>query len=220
MFHRLKEEWGSIPFEVLNDGEVTALAGSMSLNDNSVLGIAMGTSTAAGYCDARGHLTARINELASAPVDYRADAPADEWSGDLGCGVQYFSQQGVARLVPVAGIDLPEDMPAAETLVEVQRLMAEGDPRAHAIYETIGTCFGYAIAHYAEFYDIRHLLFLGRVSSGEGGQVIVDKAEEALRADFPELAEQIAISMPDEKLKRHGQAIAAASLPELQGDIT
>lgn len=213
IFHRLKEEWGNIPFEVANDGEVTALAGSMSLQDNAVLGIAMGTSQAVGYCNADGFITVWLNELAFAPIDYRDDAPADEWSGDIGCGVQYFSQQGVARLVPKAGIELAADMPFAEQLVEVQRLMKEGDPRACRIYETIGACFGYALASYAEFYEIRHLLLLGRVTSGEGGTVIIRAAEAVLETEFPELHERISISMPDETMKRHGQAIAAASLP-------
>jgi predicted NBD/HSP70 family sugar kinase len=215
IFFQLKEEWGGVPFEVANDGEVTALAGAMSLNDHSVLGISMGTSQAVGYCDSNGHITTKINEPAFAPIDYRADAPADEWSGDLGCGVQYFSQQGVARLIPASGIDLPAGMPVPERLVEVQKLMANGDERARKIFETIGTCFGYAIAQYAEFYAIRHILFLGRVSSGEGGQIIIQKAEEVLAKEFPALAKQIRISMPDEQLKRHGQAIAAASLPKI-----
>lgn len=215
IFFRIKEEWGNIPFEVANDGEVTALAGAMSLNDHSVLGISMGTSQAAGYCNDLGHITAKINELAFAPIDFRVDAPADEWSGDLGCGVQYFSQQGVARLSAAAGIDLPEALPAPEKLVEVQRLMATGDDRARKIYETIGTCFGYALAQYAEFYSIRHILFLGRVSSGEGGQVIIRTAEAVLAAEFPELAASLRISMPDEHMKRHGQAVAAASLPAI-----
>jgi predicted NBD/HSP70 family sugar kinase len=214
IFFRLKEEWGNVPFDVANDGEVTALAGAMSLNDHSVLGISMGTSQAVGYCNANGHITAKINEPAFAPIDYREDAPADEWSGDLGCGVQYFSQQGVARLIPASGIDLPADMPLPEKLVAVQNRMEKDDARARKIYETIGTCFGYAIAQYAEFYSIRHILFLGRVSSGKGGQVIIQKAEEVLAAEFPELT-GIKISMPDEHLKRHGQAIAAASLPAI-----
>lgn len=215
MFHRIREAWGNIPFEVANDGEVTALAGSMALNDNAVLGISMGTSQAAGYCNAAGHITAWIDELAFAPVDYRDDAPVDEWSGDAGCGVQYFSQQAVARLAPRAGIELPADMPLPDQLVEVQKLMADGDERARRIYETIGACFGYAVAHYAEFYDIRNLLVLGRVTSGEGGQVIIDNAEQVLETEFPALRESIRITTPDEQLKRHGQAIAAASLPRL-----
>ena len=213
IFFDLQKEWGGIPFEVVNDGEVTALAGSMSMNDNAVLGISLGTSLAAGYVDPDGHIRPWLNELAFAPVDYRENAPADEWSGDAGCGVQYFSQQGVARLVPLAGIALPAEMPFAEQLVEVQKLMAAGDARARAIYETIGTCFGYAVAHYADFYEIRNLLILGRVTSGEGGEVILENASAVLRDEFPELA--IRLRTPDEKDKRHGQAVAAASLPKL-----
>lgn len=215
MFLTVKKEWNNVPFEIANDGEVTALAGAMSLNDNAVLGIAMGTSVAAGYCDGEGHITEWINELAFVPIDYRENGPVDEWSGDIGCSVQYFCQQGVARLIPIAGIEVPDDMPLPERLVVVQDLMKEGDERALKIYETIGTCFGYTLAYFAEFYEIRHLLLLGRVSSGDGCQVIIDKAEEVLAAEFPEINEQMTISTPDEKLKRHGQAIAAASLPKI-----
>ena len=214
MFFGLQKEWRGIPFEVVNDGEVTALAGSMSMNDNAVLGISLGTSLAAGYVDPEGHIRPWLNELAFAPVDYRENAPADEWSGDAGCGVQYFSQQGVARLAPLAGIALPAEMAFAEQLVEVQKLMAAGDLRARAIYETIGTCFGYSVAHYADFYEIRNLLILGRVTSGEGGGVILENASAVLRDEFPELA--IRLRTPDEKDKRHGQAVAAASLPKLK----
>ncbi len=213
MFFDLQKEWGGIPFEVVNDGEVTALAGSISMNDNAVLGISLGTSLAAGYVDPDGHIRPWLNELAFAPIDYRENAPVDEWSGDAGCGVQYFSQQGVARLVPLAGIKLPAGMPFAEQLVEVQKLMTAGDPRARAIYETIGVCFGYAIAHYADFYEMRNLLILGRVTSGEGGEIIIGKAAAVLRDEFPEIA--IELRTPDEKDKRHGQAVAAASLPKL-----
>lgn len=217
IFKKLKQEFGNVPFEVANDGEVTALAGSMSLKDNGVLGISMGTSVAAGYCDEQGHITIWLNELAFAPIDYRADAPADEWSGDIGCAVQYFCQQGVARLAPKAGIPLPADMPLADRLVEVQKLMAANDPRARKLYETIGVCFGYAIAHWAEFYQIRNLLILGRVTSGQGGEIIIEKARHVLEVEFPALAKSIRLCTPDEKDKRHGQAIAAASLPDLKG---
>jgi len=215
IFFRLKEAWGDVPFEVVNDGEVTALAGSMSLGEGALLGISMGTSLAAGYCDPEGRITAGINELAFAPIDYREGAPADEWSGDLGCGVQYFSQQGVARLAPLAGIELPDEMPFAERLVEVQKLMAAGDARAASLFRTIGVCFGYSIAHYAEFYDLRNLLILGRVTSGEGGEVIIRTAEVLLREEFPGLAGRISLRTPNEQDKRHGQAIAAGSLPRI-----
>jgi predicted NBD/HSP70 family sugar kinase len=215
LFARLRRAWRDVPFEVVNDGEVTALAASMSLDANRLLGISMGTSLASGYCDADGRITSRLNELAFAPVDYREGAPIDEWSGDAGCGVQYFSQQAVARLAPVAGIDLPEEMPFADRLKAVQALMAAGDARARAIYQTIGAYLGYSIAWFAHWYDISHLLVLGRVTSGEGGGVMIDAARAVLADEFPEVAARIAIATPDEQFKRHGQAIAAASLPRI-----
>ena len=216
MFFTLQARWGGVPFEVANDGEVTALAGSMALNANAVLGISMGTSQAAGWVTPTGHITPWLNELAFAPIDYRADAPRDEWSGDRGCGVQYFSQQGVGRLASRAGFAFPIAMPLPEQLVAVQAAMTAGDTRAHVIYESIGVCFGYAIAHYADFYDVRHLLVLGRVTSGAGGELVLARAADVLRAEFPALAEKIRLHTPDEKTKRHGQAVAAASLPELK----
>lgn len=218
IFFGLKEKWGNIPFDVVNDGEVTALAGSMSMKENAVLGLAMGTSEAVGYVTPDGNITPWLNELAFAPVDFRENAPSDEWSGDIGCGVQYFSQQAVARLVPASGIELPSDMPFPEQLIEVQKLMAEGDERAAKIYSTIGTYLGYAIAHYADFYEMRKMLLLGRVTSGQGGSIIIEKAQEVLAAEFPELEKQIEIVTPNEKDKRHGQAVAAASLPMIGGE--
>lgn len=212
VFFTLRERWDNIPFEVVNDGEVTALAGAMGMNDNAVLGVAMGTSEAAGYVDPEGHIMPWLNELAFAPVDYSPEGGVDEWSRDTGVGAMYFSQQAVARLAPRAGFEFG-DMPYPEQLKKVQAAMAEGDERARKIYETIGVHFGYAIAHYADFYEIRNLLFLGRVASGDGGQIIIDKANEVLATEFPEL--KVTLCVPDEKTKRHGQAVAAASLPKI-----
>ncbi len=216
MFFTLQSRWGGVPFEIANDGEVTALAGSMALGENAVLGISMGTSLAGGYVQPSGEITPWLNELAFAPIDYRPDAPRDEWSGDIGCGVQYFSQQAVARLADAAGFTFADSLPTPERLVEVQHAMAAGDARAEQVYDSIGVYFGYAIGHYADFYALRHLLVLGRVTSGPGGQRILDRAADVLRADFPELAAQVQLHIPNEKDKRHGQAIAAASLPSLK----
>jgi predicted NBD/HSP70 family sugar kinase len=218
LFFDLRAAWGGIPFVVVNDGEVAALAGSMALGDGAVLGVAMGSSTAAGFVTPQGAITSWLNELAFAPVDYRADggAPSDEWSGDSGVGAQYFSQQAVARLLQPAGIELPAGMPAAEKLERAQRLMEAGDERARRIYQTIGVYFGYAIAHYADFYEFRNLLALGRVMTGEGGDLILSLAASVLREEFPELAARIRFHTPGEKEKRHGQAIAAASLPAIE----
>ena len=215
LFHELKTEWNDIPFEMANDGDVTAMAGAMAINDSAVLGISMGTSLAGGYIHPNGSVTGWINELAFVPVDYREGVAIDEWSGDDGCGVQYFSQQGVGRLLPLSGIEVSEGLGLPEKLEVVQEKMAQGDERAAAIYRTIGTYFGYTIAHFAEFYEFRHLLILGRVSSGKGGEIIMEEARRVLDLEFPELSKTIAFQTPDEKTKRHGQAIAAATLPKL-----
>jgi hypothetical protein len=215
LFFDLQAAWGGVPFEVVNDGEVTALAGSMALNDNAVLGIAMGSSLAAGFVTPAGTLTTWLNELAFVPVDYRDSAPVDEWSGDCGVGAQYFSQQAVGRLLAPAGIDLPKDMPLPEKLERVQDLVVGGDPRACKIYETIGAYLGYNIATFDDFYEFGNLLVLGRVMTGEGGDLIFAVARKVLHEEFPDLAERIRFHIPDEQEKRHGQAIAAASLPPI-----
>ncbi len=213
LFFEIRKAWNNVPFEVVNDGEVTALAGSMALGDNAVLGIALGTSTAGGYVTPQGNITSWLNELAFVPVDYNPGASVDEWSGDFGCGARYFSQQCVGRLVEAAGIPVAAGTPLPECLKQVQALMASNDERARRIYQTIGTYLGYSIAHFADFYEFRHLLILGRVTSGTGGEVILDGAKHVLQAEFPELAGRVNLHTPDEKEKRHGQAIAAASLP-------
>ncbi len=205
----------NIPIEVANDGDVTALAGAMDLNDDSVLGVAMGTSEAGGYVDPQGNITGWLNELAFVPVDFCEDAMVDEWSGDFGCGVKYFSQDGVIKLAPYAGIELDENLSPAEKLKVVQGLMKQGDQRAADIYDTIGAYFGYAIAYYSEFYDIKHVLIMGRVTSGEGGVILLERAQEVLDTEFPELASKIKLHIPDENSRRVGQSVAAASLPKI-----
>ena len=215
IFLNIQEEWGDIPLVAVNDGDVTALAGAMTLNDNAVLGIAMGSSQAGGYVNDEGNITGHLNEVAFMPVDFHLDSAVDEWSQDHGCGAQYFSQQAVIRLAPAAGIALDETQTPAEQLAAVQVLLADGDHHARLIFETIGCYLGYAIAHYADFYDIRHLLILGRVTSGDGGHIILAKATEVLQAEFPDLLDQMNLHLPDETERRVGQAIAAASLPSV-----
>lgn len=212
IFQNLQQDYG-VPFEVLNDGDVTALAASMALGRNAVLGVAMGTSVAAGYVDAAGQLTNWLSELAFVPVDYRTHGPVDEWSGDHGCAVQYFSQQGVGRLLPLAGITLPASLRLPEQLEELQKLMTLGDPRAREVYVAIGIAFGYALAHFASFYTLHCVLVMGRVSTGPGGDILIERARAVLADEFPEL--RIDLMVPSEKDKRLGQAIAAASLPAL-----
>lgn len=216
LFQNLGRAWG-VPLEVANDGDVTALAAAMSLRVKAVLGIAMGSSLAAGYLDREGRITGWLNELAFAPVDYQSRAAADEWSGDLGVGSQYFSQQAVARLLKPAGIQFDPRSALPEKLKFVQSLMQGGDTRAERIYQTLGVYLGYALAQYADHYDYDHVLVLGRVTTGRGADVMLGKAREVLQAEFPELAGRLQVHLPDEQSKRVGQAVAAASLPRLGG---
>jgi predicted NBD/HSP70 family sugar kinase len=214
LFVSLQQEIG-VPLAIVNDGEVAALAGSMSLGDNAVMGIAMGSSQAAGYVTPDGAITDWLNELAFAPVDYNPKAPIEEWSGDRGCGASYFSQQAVFRLASTAGLAIPPELTPARRLEFVQSRLAAGEESAVRIWRTMGIYLGYGIAHYADFYDMRHVLLLGRCTSGAGGPLMVDEARAVLAAEFPSLASRLKLHLPDEKSRRVGQAIAAASLPEV-----
>ena len=162
--------------------------------------------------DQKGNITGWLNELAFVPCDLAQDAMVDEWSGDRGCGVKYFSQDAVIKLAPAAGICLEKSLSPAEKLKVVQAEMEKGNPEAAKIYETIGVYLGYTLAFYALFYDINHVLLMGRVTSGKGGDLVLAKAQEVLRAEYPQLKMQV--NLPDEKSRRVGQSVAAASLPE------
>ncbi len=212
MFLRIREEMG-VPLEVINDGDVTALAGSMSIEDNAILGIALGSSEAAGYVNNEGHIMGWLNELAFAPVDYSPYAPDEEWSGDKGCGANYFSQQCVFRLAPKAGIEIPADVTDAEKLKVVQEKLEAGHDGALKIWQSMGVYLGYGIAHYADFYEIKHVLILGRCTSGRGGDLLLEGAKKVFETEFPELLKKIELHLPDEKVRRVGQSVAAASLP-------
>jgi predicted NBD/HSP70 family sugar kinase len=212
----IAEKWGGVPIEVANDGDVTALAGALELADHPVLGLAMGTSEAVGYVDSNGLVTGWLNELAFAPVDHAENAPPDvEWSGDRGTGVNYFSQDAVIRLAARAGIALDQAASAGAKLKEVQSLLERGHEGAHAVFATIGVYLGYGLLHYSDFYDLKHVLLLGRVTSGRGGSVIIEQARGVFAAEAPELAARVQLHLPDESQRRVGQAVAAASLPEL-----
>jgi len=210
----IRDTFGDVPYAVANDGDVSALAGTMSLEDNNVLGIAMGTSEAVGYVDGEGRITGWLNELAFVPVDAAPDAMRDEWSGDIGCGVKYFSQDSVIKLAPRAGIELDESLSPAEKLKVVQGLMAEDDPRAAKVYSSIGVYLGHTLAYYFDLYGFKHVLLLGRVMSGKGGDLLLENCKKVLESEYPEVNKAINLALPDEKFRRVGQSMAAASLAE------
>ena len=212
----IKDTFGDIPYAVVNDGDVSALAGSMSLKDNNVLGIAMGTSEAVGYVDSEGRITGWLNELAFVPVDAAENAMQDEWSLDIGCGVKYFSQDSVIKLAPRAGIELDSELSPAEKLKFVQKLMEEGDERAAKVYSSIGVYLGHTLAYYHELYNFSHVMLLGRVMSGKGGDLLLSECNKVLTEEYPAAAASFQIDLPDEKFRRVGQSMAAASLPEVE----
>lgn len=212
----VKDTFGDIPYAVANDGDVSALAGTLSLKDNNVLGIAMGTSEAVGYIDEEGRITGWLNELAFVPVDASPNAMIDEWAGDIGCGVKYFSQDGVIKLAPRAGIELDESASPAEKLKAVQALMAEDDPRAKKVYESIGCYLGHTLPYYYQTYGFRYVLLLGRVMSGKGGDILIETCEKVLKDEYPDIADKFQLKLPDEYFRRVGQSMAVASLPKLK----
>ena len=210
----VRDTFGDVPFSVVNDGDVTALAGALSLGRNNMLGIAMGTSEAAGYVDSEGRITGWLNELAFVPVDANPAAMRDEWSGDIGCGVKYFSQDGVIKLAPAAGIELDPALSPAEKLKVVQKLMEADDPRAAAVYRSIGCYLAHSLAYYYDLYAFETVLLLGRVMSGKGGDVLLDTCRAVLAEEYPELP--LRLALPDETFRRVGQSAVAASLPEIK----
>lgn len=211
----IRDTFGDIPFSVVNDGDVTALAGAISLGCNNILGIAMGTSEAGGFVDAEGRVTGWLNELAFVPVDANPAAMRDEWSGDIGCGVKYFSQDGVNKLAPLAGIELDAALSPAEKLKKVQALMEQGDERAAKVYRSIGCYLAHSLAWYYELYHFGTVLLLGRVMSGRGGELLLDSCRQVLADEYAELP--IRLALPDEKFRRVGQSAVAASLPAVKG---
>ena len=206
----------NIPILVANDGDVSALAGAIGLGKGNLMGLAMGTSEAVGYVDADQNVLGWINELAFAPVDLQEGAMQDEWSTDFGVGCKYFSQDAVIKLAPWAGIEIPQDLPLAQKLKFVQKLMEEDDPRAIAVFETIGAYLAYTTVLYSQFYDLDYIMLLGRVMSGKGGDTILRVCNEILADEYPALAAKCTVTLPDEKMRRVGQSVAAASLPEVK----
>lgn len=216
IYDRAGAEIGDVPLVVANDGDVTALAGFMSTGEGSILGIAMGTSEAVGYVNADGNVLGWINELAFAPVDLSPNAMQDEWSTDYGVGCKYFSQDAVIKLAPAANIILNPELTPAEKLKVVQGLANDGDEGALDIYRSIGCYLAHTLVLYSMFYEIKTLLVLGRVASGDGGDLLISECNRVLKEEYPDLATVMNVTLPDEKMRRVGQSVAAASLPEVK----
>lgn len=225
-----KNEFGGVPVKVINDGEVTAVAGGQMIGDGAdCFGISLGSSEGSGYVDESGALTGWINENAYNPFDLNPSGPGNPWSPHRGDASMYLGQRAATRLAKLGGIQLPEEMmpdhpnmnatshaPHAQCLKKVQAAMKDPaqERQARKIYETIGVYLGYAIAQYCEYLPIKNVMILGRVSTGTGGDIMMEWARKVLSQEFPALA-HIKFHTPSEHMKRVGQCVAAAALPEL-----
>merc|ERR1712048_613539 len=226
--HRVVEKVaGKVPMKTINDGEVTALAAVQKLGKTKCLGISMGSTEGAGYADKKGDLLGWMNEFGFYKIDLSPDATKDPWTEGhhTGCSHLYLGQRAVTKLahkvceVPPNMVYPHPDMLGmyhalhADCLKLVQAAMK--DPKqtekVSELYKTIGVYLGYALAQYSEFYEIDHLMILGRVTKGKGGEVMLDTAKKVLKAEFPDL--KIELHTADDHFKAVGQCIAAASLP-------
>jgi len=205
IFKRIaKEVAGDVPLKVINDGEVTALAAVQKVNAGNVLGISMGSSEGGGYANADGNLMGWINELCYIRLDLNPDAPTDPWTKGSHRGIShmYLGQRGATKLAAKAGVKVPEnyvyphpDMCTikhedhAQCLKLIQKAMAdkEQEPKVRKLYETVGVYLGYGLAQYVEFYKIDHVMILGRVSKGAGGDLMLATAQKVLETEFPDL---------------------------------
>ena len=216
LFLEIRRVWGDIPFEVVNDGEVTALAGSMSLGANAILGIALGTSTAAGYVT-RG----RQHHLVARRARVRADRPEPRRPGGrvvgrlrrrlavllaavrrtaaAGGGHRRARRHAAAREAEAGAV--ADGARAITARGRFTRRSGRTSGTASRTSPTSTTCSTCSCS------DGSPRAPAATSSSAVPAPCSLD--------EFPELAEHIQIHVPDEQDKRHGQAIAAASLPAL-----
>lgn len=196
------------PVKVANDGDVAALAGALGKKNARTLGLAFGTSLAAGYADENAAIRGYLNELAFVPVDLDPEAVVDEWSGDVGVGGQYLSQDGVIRLACESGIVFPENATPAEKLKFVQILAANGDERAKEVFLRMGDYLAYTVMWFMRLYPVDRVVVMGRTVSGLGGEIMLNHAKEVAQSE----GVSILLELPDENQRRLGQSYMAALL--------
>merc|ERR1712054_116846 len=221
-----KQLAGDVPLKVINDGEVTALAAVQKISKGNVMGISMGSSEGGGYANADGNLMGWINELCYIKLDMNPDAPTDPWTKGAHRGIShmYLGQRGATKNA-FKICEVPEnykyphpDMCTikhedhANCLKLIQQAMKDNPDKTADLYKTCGVYLGYGLAQYCEFYKIDHVMILGRVSKGAGGDLMLAVAKKVLETEFPEFA-GITFHTADDHFKAVGQCIAAAALP-------
>merc|ERR1711972_39113 len=163
-------------------------------------------------------------------LDLNPFAPTDPWTKGAHTGIShmYLGQRGATKLAAIAGVEIPDnyvyphpDMCTikhehhAQCLKLIQKAMEKGEPGVRKLYETVGVYLGYGLAQYCEFYKIDHVMILGRVSKGKGGDLMLATAQKVLQTEFPEIP-KITFHTADDHFKAVGQCIAAAALPTVK----
>merc|ERR1712070_1538 len=232
IFKRIaKDVAGDVPLKVINDGEVTALAAVQKLEGaGNIMGISMGSSEGGGYGNKEGNLMGWINELCYVKLDMNPRAPTDPWTKGAHRGIShmYLGQRGATKNAFKVVDDLPENYKCphpdmctikhedhAQCLKKIQEGMKANPDEVKALYETCGVYLGYGLAQYVDAgYSIDNVMILGRVSKGEGGDIMLQTAGKVLKEEFPDLP-PITFHTADDAFKAVGQCIAAAALPTI-----
>lgn len=205
----MKDYFPNIPFRVQNDGDVSAIGASTLYQKNKVLGLALGTSFAAGYAK-DSSLNGWISELSKVPISVSKNARKHYILGIEGSASEYLSQKGIICLLENAGLSLEGDLP--HELLQIQKLAEEGNPLVLKGYHDMGIYLGSAIQYFTLFYYIESVFLLGRVMSGKGGEILLETASSYLHKRNL----NIDVFTAEEDFKRLGQSYIAASLPNIQ----
>merc|ERR1711963_315094 len=140
---------------------------------------------------ADGNLMGWINEMCYIRLDLNPEAPTDPWTKGAHTGIShmYLGQRGATKLAAKAGVAVPENLvyPHPDMCTILHENPAQ-EPKVRKLYETVGVYLGYGLAQYCEFYKIDHVMILGRVSKGAGGDIMLNTAKKVLETEFPEYA--------------------------------
>lgn len=216
VFTRVATAMNCNNLHILNEGDVSALSCAMSLDFDGILSLSMGSTQATGYIDNDGNVSNWLNELAYIPIDINPDAVQEVDSGDRGCGVDYFSRGGLLRLARLAGIYLRPDQNEAEQVRSIQVKAELEETKAVQVFQSLGVALGHTLGYYHSMYQFQCVLLLGRIMAGAGGDLVFNAAQKVLAEEYPIVASQIIISLPEENNQRVSHAVAAATLPEIQ----
>lgn len=214
---KLSRAFGGAPTQVAHDGDMTPLWAYVHMGIKRVLGLSLGTGLGAGFVDEHGQVSGMLCEVGKTILDMDAEAPEHIYNKTRGAALHYCSQNAVFRLAEGAGIALDHVDMLAEKLRRVQALVDSGDRSATAVFEAVGRDLAVAVAEFHDYFHMAHVVLVGRVTAGRGGEILLASADAALKRDFPEVADEVRLHVPDSPagidrntFSEFAQAMAAA----------